>query len=127
MAIDKLLATMRNHPHTVREVISLELAGRRAAMLANDVRVMLAHRAWADGSSWAKVIGPLAAESTKVVAWLPLTSFGDDVAALKRILARLRGLLFVIVTVPASSWNPFLRPCARDKSPCVRQTTTLGK
>ena len=30
-------------------------------MSGNDVSVVLVHGAWADGSSWAKVIGPLAA------------------------------------------------------------------
>jgi pimeloyl-ACP methyl ester carboxylesterase len=61
-------------------------------MSSNDVNVVLAHGAWADGSSWAKVIAPLAAEGVKVVAApLPLTSFGDDVAALDRAVERLAG------------------------------------
>ena len=47
---------------------------------------------WADGSSWAKVIAPLAADGIKVVAApLPLTSFRDDVAALDRTLERVTG------------------------------------
>ena len=58
--------------------------------MANDVSVMLAHGAWADGSSWSKIIGPLAADGIKVVAPpLPLTSFREDVAALDRSLERL--------------------------------------
>ena len=58
-------------------------------MSSNDVHVVLVHGAWADGSSWAKVIAPLAAEGFKVVAApLPLTSFADDVAALDRTLER---------------------------------------
>ena len=45
-------------------------------MSSSDVTVVLTHGAWADGSSWAKVIGSLAAEGIKVVAApLPLTSF----------------------------------------------------
>jgi pimeloyl-ACP methyl ester carboxylesterase len=61
-------------------------------MSSNDVTVVLAHGAWADGSSWAKVIGSLAAEGIQVVAApLPLTSFSDDVAALERTLARVTG------------------------------------
>jgi pimeloyl-ACP methyl ester carboxylesterase len=61
-------------------------------MSSNDVSVVLVHGAWADGSSWAKIIGPLAAEGIKVVAApLPLTSFQDDVAALDRALERLPG------------------------------------
>ena len=50
-------------------------------MSSNDVSVVLVHGAWADGSSWAKVIAPLAADGFKVVAApLPLISFRDDVA-----------------------------------------------
>ena len=53
---------------------------------------VLVHGAWADGSSWAKVIAPLAADGVKVVAApLPLTSFRDDVAALDRTLERVAG------------------------------------
>ena len=58
-------------------------------MSSNDVSVVLVHGAWADGSSWAKVIAPLAADGVKAVAApLPLTSFSDDVAALDRTLER---------------------------------------
>lgn len=61
-------------------------------MRSNEASVVLAHGAWADGSSWAKVIGSLAAEGVKVVAApLPLTSFADDVAALERTLERATG------------------------------------
>lgn len=60
-------------------------------MTSNEATVVLVHGAWADGSSWAKVIGPLAAAGAVVAAPLPLTSFADDVAALKRALERVRG------------------------------------
>ena len=47
---------------------------------------VLVHGAWADGSSWAKVIAPLSADGFKVLAPpLPLTSFLDDSAALERV------------------------------------------
>jgi pimeloyl-ACP methyl ester carboxylesterase len=60
--------------------------------LANDVSVVLVHGAWADGSSWAKIIAPLAAGGVKVTAApLPLTSFRDDVEALDRTLERIAG------------------------------------
>jgi pimeloyl-ACP methyl ester carboxylesterase len=53
------------------------------------VTLVLVHGAWADGSSWAKVIAPLAAGGVNTVAApLPLTSFHDDVAALDRTLER---------------------------------------
>jgi pimeloyl-ACP methyl ester carboxylesterase len=61
-------------------------------MSSNETTVVLAHGAWADGSSWAKVIGPLTASGVKTVAApLPLTSFHDDVAALERTLERVDG------------------------------------
>ena len=61
-------------------------------MPSHQVCVVLVHGAWADGSSWAKVIAPFAAEGVKVVATpLPLTSFRDDVAALDRTLERVPG------------------------------------
>lgn len=49
--------------------------------------VVLVHGAWADGSSWSKVIPLLEAKGLHVVAVQnPLTSFADDVAATKRII-----------------------------------------
>jgi pimeloyl-ACP methyl ester carboxylesterase len=50
--------------------------------------VILVHGAWADGSSWSKVIPLLKAKGIKVVAIQnPLTSLDDDVAATKRAIA----------------------------------------
>jgi hypothetical protein len=61
-------------------------------MSSDDVSVVLVHGAWADGSSWAKVIPPLAASGVKTFAApLPLTSLGDDVTALDRTLERTTG------------------------------------
>ena len=66
-------------------------------MPSNDVNVVLAHGAWADGSSWAKIIGPLAAEGLRVsAAPLPLTSFRDDVEALERALERASGPVILV-------------------------------
>jgi pimeloyl-ACP methyl ester carboxylesterase len=61
-------------------------------MTANNVNVVLAHGAWADGSSWARAITALKSDGVNVVAApLPLTSLADDVAALDRTLARVEG------------------------------------
>ena len=61
-------------------------------MAMQDVSVVLAHGAWADGSCWAPVITALKAESVRVsAAPLPLTSLADDVAALNRSLERTEG------------------------------------
>ena len=60
--------------------------------LSNDVSAVHEHGAWADGSSWSKIIRPLAAEGLRVSAPpLPLTSFEADVAALDRALDRMPG------------------------------------
>lgn len=61
------------------------------------VNILLAHGAWADGSSWAKVVGPLAAHGFRVIAVpLPLTSFRDDVAALDRTIDRVTGTVVLV-------------------------------
>ena len=66
-------------------------------MAAKNVNVVLAHGAWADGSSWARVITALKSEGSNVVAApLPLTSLADDVAALDRTIARLDGPVVLV-------------------------------
>ena len=66
-------------------------------MSIKDVSVVLAHGAWADGSSWARVITALDAEGiTAVAAPLPLTSLADDVAALNRTLDRVAGPVVLV-------------------------------
>jgi pimeloyl-ACP methyl ester carboxylesterase len=61
-------------------------------MSSSRLSVVLVHGAWADGSSWSKIIKPLAAEGMTVLAPpLPLTSFQDDVMALDRALERVPG------------------------------------
>ena len=54
--------------------------------------VVVAHGAWADGSSWKEVILRLNREGLQVVAApLPLTSPSDDIVALNRTIARTKG------------------------------------
>jgi len=61
-------------------------------MVETDVSAVLAHGAWADGSSWARVVSALKTAGTNVTAApLPLTSLADDVAALNRSLDRTEG------------------------------------
>ena len=55
---------------------------------------VLVHGAWADGTSWHKVIDALEADGAKAIAApIPLTSVSDDVRALDRCLARIEGPL----------------------------------
>lgn len=61
------------------------------------VSVILAHGAWADGSSWRKVIDGLHAKKvTTVAAPLPLTSLAQDVAALGRTIDRVDGQIVLV-------------------------------
>src|ERR1700684_2061932 len=65
---------------------------RREAMARKKVSVVLVHGAWADGSSWAKIIGPLTGDGVRALAApLPLTSFAEDTAAVERALERTSG------------------------------------
>jgi pimeloyl-ACP methyl ester carboxylesterase len=65
--------------------------------MKNKRTVLLAHGAWADGSSWAKVIEPLAAEGFDVFAApLPLSSFESDVAAVEQTLERTTGPVILV-------------------------------
>src|SRR5258707_13412597 len=66
-------------------------------MPVNNVSVVLVHGAWADGSSWSKVIGPLRAKGARVVAApLPLTSLAGDLAAPERTLERTEGPVVLV-------------------------------
>jgi pimeloyl-ACP methyl ester carboxylesterase len=57
-----------------------------------DATVVLVHAAWADGSSWNEVTEELERKGFNVVAaQIPLTSFADDVAVLKKVLLREKG------------------------------------
>ena len=59
--------------------------------------VLLVHGAWANGSSWSKVIPLLAANGLNVVAVeLPLTSLADDVATTERALALETGPVLLV-------------------------------
>lgn len=64
---------------------------------SDTVNVILVHGAWADGSSWSRVIVPLQERGLKVVAApLPLTSLSDDVSTLERVIERTDGPLVLV-------------------------------
>ena len=59
--------------------------------------IVLVHGAWADGSSWAKVIPILEKAGLNAVAVQnPLTSFDEDVAATKRAIAAQDGPVILV-------------------------------
>jgi pimeloyl-ACP methyl ester carboxylesterase len=59
---------------------------------SDNATVVVVHGAWADGSSWQAIVGPLENHGLNVIAApIPLTSLSDDAAALKRTIARTQG------------------------------------
>jgi pimeloyl-ACP methyl ester carboxylesterase len=108
-------------------------------MAINNTTVVLVHGAWADGSSWAKVIAPLPASGVKTIAApLPLTSFQDDVAALDRTLERVDGPVVlaghayagtVIGTTRSDKVNAlvYVAALAPDEGETVADVFTRGK
>src|SRR5882757_6678691 len=86
---------------TFTAAITPLLAGNRPASetaAAPTVRnVVLVHGAFADGSSWAKVIPLLEAKGLHVTAVQnPLSSLADDVAATKRAIAMQKGPVILV-------------------------------
>jgi pimeloyl-ACP methyl ester carboxylesterase len=79
--------------------------------------VILVHGAWADGSSWNKVTEELQRKGFRVVAaQIPLTSFTDDVAVLRKVLLRQEGPVVLAghsyggaVVTAAGAGNPKVR------------------
>lgn len=61
------------------------------------ITVVLVHGAWADGSSWNDIIGPLLSKGLNVLAApIPLTSLSDDAAALDRALEHTHGPVVLV-------------------------------
>jgi len=59
--------------------------------------VVLVHAAWADASSWNKIIPLLQMKGIQVAAvQIPLTSLSDDVAAVRQVLKRMSGPVVLV-------------------------------
>ncbi|WP_426699859.1 alpha/beta fold hydrolase [Rhodanobacter sp. Col0626] len=66
-------------------------------MTSENINVVLVPGAWADGSSWAKVITQLQSKGfNTVTSPIPLTSYTDDIAALDRTLDRIDGPVLLV-------------------------------
>jgi pimeloyl-ACP methyl ester carboxylesterase len=75
----------------------LGASGAPTAARSRIKNVILVHGAWADGSSWSRVIPLLEARGLHVVAVQnPLTSLADDVAATKRAIALQDGPVLLV-------------------------------
>ena len=68
--------------------LALVVTGGAAAHRSSASNIVLVHGAWADGSSWSRVIPLLEARGLNVTAvQLPLTSLADDVDTTRRAIA----------------------------------------
>ena len=78
--------------------VAIAVASPSPSAATNGVKnIVLVHGAFADGSSWAKVIPILQAKGYNVTAVQnPLTSFADDVAATNRALALQTGPVILV-------------------------------
>src|SRR3984885_12900658 len=66
-------------------------------MAESAATIVLVHGAWADGSSWSRVIPLLQAKGRRVVAaQLPLSSLADDLVATNRIVADIDGPVVLV-------------------------------
>ncbi|SAL52034.1 signal peptide protein [Caballeronia udeis] len=66
-------------------------------MAESDAKVVLVPGAWADGSSWSKVINGLQSKGISAVTVpVPLTTLADDVAAVDRTLERVDGPVVLV-------------------------------
>ncbi|HEY3802973.1 MAG TPA: alpha/beta hydrolase [Kofleriaceae bacterium] len=71
--------------------------GDPPAHARSDTTIVLVHGAWADGSSWDKVVPILEAKGYNVVAvHLPLTSTADDIAATTRAIDQQPGEVVLV-------------------------------
>jgi len=98
----------------------------------NDLTIVLAHGAWADGSSWYKIIRGLRAAGVKsVAAPLPLTSLMDDVAALERTIDRVAAPVILVGhayagAVIASTRNEKVRALVYVAALAPDESETIG-
>jgi pimeloyl-ACP methyl ester carboxylesterase len=66
-------------------------------MARTEVSVVLVHGAWADGSSWSKVITRLATHGVRsIAAQLSLSTLADDVASVDRSIDRIGGPVVLV-------------------------------
>jgi pimeloyl-ACP methyl ester carboxylesterase len=95
--------------------------------------VVLVHGAWADGSSWTRVIKSLQSRGLRVLAApIPLTSLSDDVAALERALERTDGPVVLVAhayagAVIGASFNERVRSLVFIAALTPDQDETVGE
>ena len=82
-------------------------------MTNSSATIVLVHGAWADGSSWSRVIPILQDKGFQVISvQIPLTSVEDDLAAANRIVADTKGPI-VLVGHSWAAWPSLKRGLIR--------------
>jgi pimeloyl-ACP methyl ester carboxylesterase len=97
--------------------------------------VVLVHAAWADASSWNKVISPLQRKGMPVVAvQIPLTSLFDDGTSVRRALKRVNGPIVLVghsyggaVITAAGSGNPNVKALVYIAAMAPDEGETVGQ
>lgn len=94
------MSTIKQFSPTMTEEVSTVTISKNANRQPNSKgvkNIVLVHGAFADGSSWAKIIPLLQSKGYNVIAVQnPLTSFEDDVAAAKRALDLMDGPVLLV-------------------------------
>ena len=97
--------------------------------------VVLVHAAWADASSWNKIIPPLQRNPMPVVAvQIPLTSLSDDVVTVRRSLKKVSGPVVLVghsyggaVITAAASGNPNVKALVYIAAMAPDEGETVGE
>jgi len=97
--------------------------------------VVLVHAAWADASSWGKVIPPLQRRGLQAVAvQIPLSSLSDDAATLQRFLKRVSGPVVLVghsyggaVITAGGSANPNVKALVYIAAMAPDEGETVGE
>ena len=97
--------------------------------------VVLVHAAWADASSWNKIIPPLQRRGLQAVAvQIPLSSLSDDAATLRRFLKRVSGPVVLVghsyggaVITAAGSGNPNVKALVYIAAMAPDEGETVGE
>jgi pimeloyl-ACP methyl ester carboxylesterase len=96
--------------------------------------VVLVHAAWADASSWGKIIPPLQRGLQAVAVQIPLSSLSDDAATLQRFLKRVSGRVVLVghsygaaVITAAGSGNPNVKALVYIAAMAPDEGETVGE
>jgi len=97
--------------------------------------VVLVHAAWADASSWNKIIPRLQRRGLEAAAvQIPLTSLSDDAATLRRFLKRVKGPVVLVghsyggaVITAGGSENPNVKALVYIAAMAPDESETVGE